>query len=351
MKICVLISSLDYGGSSQVAVDLSCGLTQKGHNVTLISLWGIKANKYVECLKARGVDIQTCSKKNAFDFLCYKRLKKIFKKEKFDIINTHLTSLFYCYLAKPAQTVVHTIHSIPNLDIPKTYRLLMKRWIKKHKVIFVGCSNSIFLEGQKCYKGHRIELITNGYDCKADRSKPIENKEYDFVYAGRLVKMKNINELLLAFKRYCSNKKICIVGDGPERPQLESLCKNENINNVSFVGFIDDVNAYLAKSRVFCLFSDFEGGPICLLEAMNYGLPVVCSNIEGNKTYTINGVNGLLFELHNIDDAGKKMSLILNNKDLYSKLSKGSLKTAKDNIVDSMVNKYESLFMRLKNGN
>lgn len=350
MNICILISSLNYGGSSQVAVDLACSLKKRGHSVTVVTLWNLNFHKYAEILNSKSIELKTCNKKSKFDFLCYKRLKQILNKGKFDLINTHLTSLFYCFLAKPNQRVVHTIHSVPNLDIPKSYRFLMKRWLLKHNVVFVGCSVDIKDKAVCIYKKQQIELITNGFDLPDTEKTKKPVKEYDFIYVGRLVSMKNIDEIIKAFSLLKNDgNKLCIVGDGPEKYNLEKLCSNNNIPNVHFAGGVDNVFDYLNKSRVFCLFSDFEGGPICLLEAMGCGLPVICSDIGGNRTYVKDRKNGLVFELHNVEDARTKMSMLLEDKTLYGKMSKGAFETAKENCIDNMVDKYESLFVRLIN--
>ena len=352
MNICILISSLNYGGSSQIAVDLACGLKDKGNFVTVITLWDTNDNKYVEKLVSKTIEIKTCNKKGKFDFLCYKRLRKMLKEGNYDVVNTHLTSLFYCFLAKPSQNVVHTIHSVPALDIPRIYRALMKRWIHRHNVFFISCSNDIYDKAVLCYKGQRIELIINGFNPPACNFTKTPIKDFDFIYAGRLVSMKNINELITAFSLINKNhdKKLCIVGDGPERNKLEKMCLDNGVANVHFTGNIDNVFDYLYKSKIFCLFSDFEGGPICLLEAMNCGLPIVCSNIGGNKTYASNGKNALFFKLHDIDEAKNMMAKLLEDKKLYDKMSFEAYKTAKENCVENMVDKYEALFLRLRNG-
>ena len=352
MNICILISSLGYGGSSQVAIDLACGLKDKGHRITVVSLWNQCSDKYLERLNSKGIEFKTCNKKSKFDFLCFERLRKILNDGGYDLINTHLTSLFYCFLAKPKQRVVHTIHSVPNLDIPRIYLFLMKNWLRKHNVTFVGCSQDITAKAHDYYKNQKIELITNGFGYQQNISIRQDKKIYDFIYVGRMVAMKNNSDLIKAFKLLNEDNKhsLCMIGDGKDRQKLEQFCSKETISNVHFAGAVNNVFDYLSKAKVFCLFSDYEGGPICLLEAMSCGLPVVCSDIGGNRTYVNNNENGFLFELHNIKEASDKMRLLIEDNNLYDKMSKNAIKVAKENSVENMVKKYESLFEEIING-
>ena len=349
MNICILISSLHYGGSSQVAIDLACGLKSKGNKITVITIWNIANEKYCEMLKRQNIELKSCNKKNRFDFFCYKRLKKILQEGNFDLINTHLSSLFYCCLAKPLAKVVHTIHSLPNLDIPKFYYMIIKKWAIKTHACFVACSDAVFNKAVCYLKQQDVRLIKNGFDCDASCVERGVKKTIDFIYVGRLVKMKNVKDLINAFNviNKGNNHTLYIVGEGNEKENLEHLCKENN--SIYFAGGVDNVFEYLHRAKVFCLFSDYEGAPICLLEAMSCGLPAVCSDIDGNRTYIDDGKNGFLFQVHNVVDASKKMIMLLNNEKLYNAMSERALITSKENSVDKMVDRYDILFKEINN--
>ena len=86
-----------------------------------------------------------------------------------------------------------------------------------------------------------------------------------------------------------------IVGDGPDRPDLEALCDELRLRaHVNFIGFRDDVHHFLSQAEFFVLSSVTEGVSITLLEAAASGLPIVATNVGGNPEVTVHGETGLL---------------------------------------------------------
>lgn len=340
MKIILLVSSLLIGGSSQVVADLADGLSKKA-KVSVISIWNLFDQKYKDSFNKNGISTFSCNKKSKFDYFCYKNLKKILINEQPDVILTNLTSLFYCWMCKLDIPIVHIIHSEPKLDIPFIYRLLTSKSIKKGKIKLVGCSESVTRKARQVYK-REVTCINNGISFPVVEEK---EKKYDFIFVGRLCGTKRLFDLLDAVKLIQikgKNTSLCIVGDGPLNKKLQSYIHDNDIKNVELVGRQINVYEFLAQSRVFCLFSSYEGGPICLLEAMHCGLPIVCSNAEGNLNFAKNAENALVFEVGNVPKAAELMSRYLDDHDLYlrhSKQSKAmSLKFSSQNMVDSYYN-------------
>lgn len=92
---------------------------------------------------------------------------------------------------------------------------------------------------------------------------------------------------------------LIIVGDGPERSELERYVKvNKLENNVMFTGSVpnDRVIEYLAISNIYVLMSNSEGLPISIIEALRCGLPVISTNVAGIPETVQDNVNGLLIE-------------------------------------------------------
>ena len=346
MKICIIVSSLLIGGSSQVVVDLATGLKNKNNDIVVVSIWNLIDDKYKNVLRRSNIEFLSSHKKNKFDFFCYKNLRDIFIKYNFDIIITNLTSVFYCWLCRPKSQIVHIIHSEPERDLPWLYRKLLIRDIKKGKIKLVGCSNSVARKAKKLYKVE-VEKINNGIFLP----KLINgSKTYDFVYVGRLCKTKRLFDLLKAFK--CLQQRIneatlCLVGDGPLQQKIKQFIATNNILNVSLVGKTDNVYDYLIKSKVFCLFSSYEGGPICLLEAMSCGLPIVCSNVDGNLNFAIDNTNSLVFPVGNIKKATELMYEYLTNQELYNSHSNNSLILSRNYSVTNMVDSYYCYLAKL----
>lgn len=105
------------------------------------------------------------------------------------------------------------------------------------------------------------------------------------VYVGRLDYQKGLDRLIASAPSWLaprSDVQLVLVGDGPQRPQLEEACRDANLRaQVTFAGRRSDVPNILGAADLFVLPSRWEGMPNALLEAMAAGLPVVAADAEG----------------------------------------------------------------------
>ena len=117
-------------------------------------------------------------------------------------------------------------------------------------------------------------------------------------YIGQLIPRKGIETLIRAFAALqFENRVLCIVGEGPQRSDLESLVRRMGEGErVRFFGYRPDRIALLKGFDVFVLSSSLEGIPRCVLEAMAAGIPVIGSDIPGCRELIEAGKTGLLFE-------------------------------------------------------
>ena len=166
-----------------------------------------------------------------------------------------------------------------------------------------------------------IEIIPNGIDFgKIEKVKPSE-EETDIIFAGRLIKEKNVDVLIKAINlvgKEIPDVKCMIIGDGPERKKLEKLANElEMDNNIKFTGFLedyDDMISYMKSSKVFVLPSTREGFGIVALEANACGLPVVTVNHRRNAACDfINNENGFICEFSE-GDIAEKIFMALNGR-------------------------------------
>ena len=169
----------------------------------------------------------------------------------------------------------------------------------------------------------------------------------------RLVKYKNVDILIRAFGLLAQKNKACtlqIVGQGPEKNNLERLTQELNIaNRTRFVGFIPkhrDVLKKLSKSYLFCLPSETEGFGIVTVEAMAMGLPVVLADIAINREVTEEkGV--LFFKPSNYHDLFQKLSLLMTNHKHYASLSKAARQQARKYDWVDIAKKTEAFYASL----
>jgi glycosyltransferase involved in cell wall biosynthesis len=120
---------------------------------------------------------------------------------------------------------------------------------------------------------------------------------------------------------------VLVVGDGKERDNIASLlAQNELDRLVHIVGAVDQgqLATIYNASDIFVLPSLMEGHSVALLEAMRTGLPIVASDVGGNKESVTDGINGYLFETADSSDLANKIQSILRDPNLQSKMSQAS---------------------------
>ncbi|MEO0281491.1 MAG: glycosyltransferase [candidate division WOR-3 bacterium] len=157
----------------------------------------------------------------------------------------------------------------------------------------------------------------------------------NILYAGRLSKEKGVNYLIEAFSNLKNkNAKLLIVGDGPERKNLENIVKNYGLSQrIKFLGFVDKATLQnLYEDVDFIVLPSVWQEPFGLtgLEAMSYGRPVIAFNVGGISEYVSNNENGFLVDVFDVKSLTEKMETLLSDKDLLLKFSKNSIETSKN---------------------
>lgn len=158
----------------------------------------------------------------------------------------------------------------------------------------------------------------------------IRKQDFAFVFVGRLVGDKGINELVIAFKKmlaYNSNIKLVLVGHQENEldPLTEETITEINSNkNILAVGYQNDIRPYLSISNCLVLPSYREGFPNVVMQAGAMGLPSIVTNINGCNEIIIDKINGLLIESKNSTDLENAMNNLCNDPLLYDKLKSSS---------------------------
>lgn len=149
----------------------------------------------------------------------------------------------------------------------------------------------------------QVRLIPNGVDIAeveaAERALTADEERFTIGYIGRLVPLKNVATLLRAMQQVAAQYPcvlLKIIGEGPERQSLERLAEHLGIlDNILFLGFRDDAVRFLKTCNLFVLPSLSEGIPRCVMEAMAAHVPVIASDIPGNRNLVIHESTGMLF--------------------------------------------------------
>jgi glycosyltransferase involved in cell wall biosynthesis len=144
------------------------------------------------------------------------------------------------------------------------------------------------------------------------------------VFVGRLKRQKGVHILLEAMKNV--DQHLIIVGDGPERNQLETTATRTDLD-VEFVGEVapDAVHEYLLEGSVFVLPSVAgEGLPNALLEAMSVGLPVIGTDTGGMKNAIVDGETGYVVPPGDLDALAERLDTLVTDDSRQNRLGRAA---------------------------
>lgn len=138
---------------------------------------------------------------------------------------------------------------------------------------------------------------------------------------GRLTKEKNFMHLLMAwnevFRKY-SDWKLQIVGEGDMEEEMKTYIKSKGMKDSCVIlPFTNDVQKHYADAQIFVMSSLFEGLPMVLLEAQQFGIPCVSYDCEtGPRDIIVDGENGFLANNQDPKDLASKLSLLMSNDEM-----------------------------------
>ena len=363
LAIVHFVESLENGGLERVVVDLATAQHKRGIQVSVACLFrhGLLADE----LKAQGVDVLCLERRSGLDKSCIERLRSQLIDSKATVLHTHnQMAHYYGVFASRGLSVrrVNTRHgmgahgafsrrealyrmSLPFTDavvsVCQANQQLMRRklmWGARHSVVQ---PNGIRLE----------HILTRDSDGRAYAREQLGLSEGQFCFGtvARLNLMKNQALLLRAFAQLPADKsRLVLIGDGPERENLEQLAAQLDISSTThFLGLRNDVAQLLCGMDVFVLPSLSEGYSLALLEASAAALPIIATDIGGNSEIVAQGTSGLLVPSEDqcaLADAMQAMVAEPSRVEQYGRAGRES--TLRVASLDAMVDGYTDIYLR-----
>lgn len=263
-----------------------------------------------------------------------------------DIIHVHAPNFFSSQAIIPAKLkkipIIATVHRAEVGAIAYPMSLFRRVVLGNFQKIIAVSNFTKSLALRAGAKDERTIVIYNSCDeaifSRADRHAARQQHDLPadkkiILFVGNLIEIKGIYILIEAFRVLCSqvpNLLLIIIGTGEEKQKLELLVDRYGLRgNVKFLGWIPqaELSGFYNAADIFVLPSFVEGHSVALLEAMASGLPIVASDVGGNKETVENGVNGFLFESGNVKDLSEKIAIILGNYELSKNISDRSYMT------------------------
>tara|TARA_B100001939_G_scaffold132877_1_gene115422 strand:- start:7641 stop:8801 length:1161 start_codon:yes stop_codon:yes gene_type:complete len=176
-------------------------------------------------------------------------------------------------------------------------------------------------------ENEKIKVIYNGTDLFEEKNDPPRKGSINLITVGRLAPFKNIDKIILSLIELQSINsniyKLIIVGDGPQRKNLEKLVSEYKLKEfVTFTGQLkkNELNKYYLKSDIYIQASGYEGLPHTLLEAISHNLSIVSTPIGGTNEILENNTNGWTIDLVNgkypdEKDIARKISYLQENQE------------------------------------
>jgi len=365
IKILHLTTDSRIGGTEKNIISLVTRLNRDRYENIVVAL--LPGGELVERLRGYGIEAECLGMRNKFDLSVIFKLFGILKKRKIDILHTYL------FHANILGRIVGRLAKVP--VVISSLRVTEKRryhlWLDRLTNRMVDAETCV-CEAVRNYtiekakiRPDKLVTIPNGIDGEEyPRRIALDNKKKELDIAsdssilgtvGRLHEQKGQVYLLRAMPtilRKYPKTVLLVVGDGPLRGKLKSLCFKLQINeSVKFLGFRKDIKELMALMEVFILPSLWEGMPNVLLEAMALGKPVVATRVGGAEELIENGRTGLLVPPFAGEDLAEAIVTILAREDKGRELGE----TAKRELVrrfppEAMVEETEKLYRRLLQG-
>jgi glycosyltransferase involved in cell wall biosynthesis len=168
------------------------------------------------------------------------------------------------------------------------------------------------------------------------------------VTVGRLVARKNIVQLVKVLAASnCAAAHLLIVGDGPDAPEIRRAAAELGVGErVHLLGQVSDERKYraLAMADVFASTSQHEGFGLVFLEAMAYGLPVLCYDHGGQTDFLVTGKTGHVLRLNDFDAFTRAVTDMYHNSQLRLEMGRYNRAAVEEFFIERCGERYEALF-------
>jgi GalNAc-alpha-(1->4)-GalNAc-alpha-(1->3)-diNAcBac-PP-undecaprenol alpha-1,4-N-acetyl-D-galactosaminyltransferase len=325
VRIALVISSLGSGGAERVMSDMANHWASKGWGISLITFSGKDSSDFYPLsslvqrihLNLRRPTL-SLSDKLLFNSKRIKALRDVLRAETPDVVISFMDSTNVLTIlassGMPHQVIVsERVDPVANPNISRFWRLARRLSYRFSDYVVAQTSEVAAWISENCKA--RVAVIPNALRPLQVTAVP---REPLLLAVGRLDRQKGFDLLLKAFASLADrfpNWKLVLLGDGPERDELESLCATLGLNErVSMPGRVKDVECWLARASIMVQPSRFEGFPNVVLEGMGTGLPVITADCRSGPSDIIeDGKNGVLVPVEEVPPLAQAMSSLMDS--------------------------------------
>jgi glycosyltransferase involved in cell wall biosynthesis len=363
VRLLLVIPTLVRGGAEKQLTLLATGLARDQFDVHVAVL--THTGPYEETLRAAGIPVTVIGKRWKIDPLAYSRLRRLMKQLRPDIVHTWLFAAnAYGRQAARSADIKHIVAGERCVDPWKSPVLLsIDRVLARYTERIVTNSSGVKeFYVSKGLPAAKFEVIPNGIapfvpaqqvprgDLLKELGLPSEARLLGAI--GRLWPQKRVKDLIWAadlLKSARDGVHLLIIGDGPLRPSLERYRDQSQIQDqVHFLGERKDVARLLPHLSALWLASEYEGQSNAIMEAMSAGVPVIATDIPGNRDLVVPDETGYLVAVGDRSAFTRITHELLDDPDRALRLGAAAReRMLREFTVERMVDRHGELYRRL----
>jgi glycosyltransferase involved in cell wall biosynthesis len=375
VRIChILPTVMRDDGPSNVLFELVDALRSKGISSTVISLRRPPSDRDPESILtdagARYIGLQM--RQRLWDPGAWMRLARSIRIARPEIVQCNLIRAnVYGTLAAQLCKSTHVVcvaHNVERYMVSGDRLSRIARQIERQTAkmasAYVAVSEAVAAAlREKLRVSRQIVVIPNGLRegatplerTAARRRLGLRDKSFVVGTVGRLHPQKGHAILLQAaakLRETISDFQVVIIGDGPERGQLERFASNEGLNGiVHFAGTRRDVTDVLSAIDLFVMTSYYEGLPVALLEAMRCAIPCVVTRVGGMPEVVVDGKTGFIVEPDDAESFAARIRAFENDPSLVREMGAAAEKRFRARYTSQiMADRYGALYQAILSG-
>lgn len=353
MKILHIITNTELGGAQSVCISLANMASDEGNIVAVASMEGgyLWDNLFPSVIQFK---IKNMIKPISLlpDLKCYFELKKVINTFSPDIIHLHSSKaavLGRLAGKKYKKNIVYTVHGFDSIRIYHKIFLPLECFLQKRCGAIVAVSYYDEKNLRKEKITHNLQTIQNGiirYEEKA--VKPFDSAGYKKVVMtiARIAYPKNLDSFLSVASNPAMKGYLFVWVGGSVEKSMDEIKEEYYIpSNVLLLGDYPNASGILPYCDLFVLFSNYEGLPMTIIEAMAHKKAIVASNVGGIPEL-VDETNGVL--VNSDSEAVTAIDKLLNKPELIEIMGQSSFKKYMQFFtMENMWKKYRSLYSEL----
>jgi N-acetyl-alpha-D-glucosaminyl L-malate synthase BshA len=362
-----------FGGSGVVATELGKALAEKGHEIHFITysqpvrLGSLRKNvRYHEV----NVSDYPLFLYPPYELVLASKMVDVALHEKLDLLHVHyaIPHASAAYMAKQILNAnghhlpfITTLHGtdITLLGRDASFEPVISFAINESDAV-TAVSQSLKADTYKLFGINKeIQVVPNFIEPQeiSEEIKLALREEYTpegnplLIHISNFRPVKRVMDVMHVFAKVCKEKSatLVLIGDGPERSKAEQFARENQLENVVFVGNVKNPMELLSAADVMLLPSESESFGLAALEAMACGVPVVSSNAGGLPELNRHGVSGLMSDVGDVNEMAKQVMYLIESPERLQKFKNQAKERSESFSLKVVLPQYEDIYKQVLN--